>query len=102
MLHKEPRSLEKAGPRGYGRAVFRPDESRRFMADLPRAAAASAEAGHNEFGAMPHWALEDLYPAVDSPELTRDLAWAKAEAKAFEADYKGKLEATAKAGKLHE
>ncbi|HWA17582.1 MAG TPA: M3 family oligoendopeptidase [Devosia sp.] len=72
------------------------------MTDLVRAAAASAEAGHNEFGAMPHWALEDLYPAVDSPELKRDLDWAKSEAKSFEADYKGKLEGLAKSGRLHE
>ncbi|MEQ1769697.1 MAG: M3 family oligoendopeptidase [Devosia sp.] len=72
------------------------------MTDLVRAAAAQAEAGHNEFGAMPHWDLDDLYPGTDSPELKRDLEWAKQEAKAFEADYKGKIAAIAKAGKLHE
>ncbi len=38
------------------------------------------------------WDLDDLYPGTDSAELKRDLDWAKAEAKAFEADYKGKLD----------
>lgn len=72
------------------------------MADLVRAPAAPAQKGHNEFGSLPEWDLTDLYPAPDSPELKRDLKWAKDEAKAFEADYKGKLEALTKAGKLYE
>jgi len=72
------------------------------MADLVRAPAAPAQKGHNEIGALPQWDLTDLYPAPDAPELRRDLQWAKDEAKAFEADYKGKLEALTKAGKLYE
>lgn len=72
------------------------------MTDLVRAPDAAPQKGHNEFGALPEWDLTDLYPAVDSPELTRDLDWAKAEAKAFEAEYKGKLEGLAKAGRLYE
>jgi oligoendopeptidase F len=67
-----------------------------------RAADASAQTGHNEFGAMPEWDLSDLYPGRDSPELKADLARAMREAKAFETDYKGKLEGVAKAGKLIE
>jgi oligoendopeptidase F len=72
------------------------------MADPTRAPAAAAQKGHNELGVLPHWDLRDLYPAPDSPELKRDLDWAKAEAKAFEADYKGKLADLAKSGRLHE
>ena len=72
------------------------------MADLVRAPAAPAQKGHNEFGALPEWDLTDLYPGPNAPELKRDLQWAKDEAKAFEADYKGKLEALTKAGKLYE
>jgi oligoendopeptidase F len=72
------------------------------MADLVRAPAANAQKGHNEFGALPEWNLDDLYTGPDSPELKRDLEWSKAEAKAFEADYKGKLEGLAKAGRLYE
>ena len=58
--------------------------------NLPRAPEA-AQKGHNELGAMPTWNLADLYPSNDSPELKSDLAAAQSEAKAFEADYKGKL-----------
>jgi len=70
--------------------------------NLPRASEASAQKGHNELGAMPTWNLTDLYPANDSPELKSDLSAAQSEAKAFEADYKGKLDALAKSGKLAE
>jgi len=70
--------------------------------NLPRAPEAVAQKGHNELGQMPTWNLADLYSANDAPELKADLAGAQAESKAFEADYKGKLEALAKAGKLVE
>jgi oligoendopeptidase F len=72
------------------------------MADLVRAPAAPHQKGHTEFGALPEWDLTDLYPAPDSPELKRDLQWSKDEAKAFEADYKGKLRELAAAGTLYE
>ncbi len=72
------------------------------MADLVRAPAAPHQKGHNEFGALPEWDLTDLYPAPDSAELKRDLQWSKDEAKAFEADYKGKLRELAAAGTLYE
>ncbi|MFI5011902.1 MAG: M3 family oligoendopeptidase [Hyphomicrobiales bacterium] len=52
------------------------------------AAPASAKAG---FGALPEWNLADLYPAMDAPELRRDLAHAEEECKAFAAAYRGKL-----------
>jgi len=68
--------------------------------NLPRAPEAPAQKGHNLLGEMPSWNLADLYPANDSPELKADLATAQAESKSFEADYKGKLDALAKAGKL--
>lgn len=70
--------------------------------NLPHAPEAAAQKSHNELGPMPNWNLADLYPANDSPELKSDLAAAQAEAKAFEADYKGKLDALAKSGKLVE
>jgi oligoendopeptidase F len=72
------------------------------MSDPHRAPEAKAQKGHNELGTMPEWDLTDLSPGVDAPELKRDLKWAEDEAKAFEADYKGKLEALTKAGKLIE
>ena len=51
-------------------------------------------------GVLPEWNLADLYPAMDAPELKRDLARANADSVAFEADYKGKLAALTAAGKL--
>ncbi len=70
--------------------------------ELTRAAEATAQKGHNELGKLPVWNLDDLYPGNDSNELKLDLAKARAEARAFEADYKGKLEALAKSGGLVE
>jgi len=66
------------------------------------APAEAAPAGHNQFGTLPEWDLSDLYPSPQSPQLLADLDRAKAEAKAFEADYKGKLEAMAREGRLLE
>ena len=70
------------------------------MTDLPRAADATSQKGHNQFGAMPEWNLSDLYPGRDSAELKADLDKARKEAEAFEADYKGKLEGLARNGGL--
>ena len=70
------------------------------MTSLPRAPEAHARKGHNEFGDLPVWNLADLYPGNDSPQLKADLAQAQNEAKAFETDYKGKLEGLAKNGGL--
>jgi oligoendopeptidase F len=72
------------------------------MADLFRAPAAPAQKGHNEFGTLPEWDFSALYPGADSDELKSDLEWAKSEAKAFEAAYKGKLDDLARAGRLIE
>src|SRR5687768_7131850 len=72
------------------------------MSDPQRAPEAKVQKGRNELGTMPEWDLSDLYPGVDASELKRDLEWAQTEAKAFEADYKGKLDELTKAGKLIE
>src|SRR3569623_33735 len=66
------------------------------------AAETAAQQGHNQFGKLPEWDLSDLYPGRDSPELKADLERAKTEAKAVEADYKGKLEGLARHGGLLE
>src|SRR5690606_28070357 len=49
---------------------------------------------------LPEWDLSDLYPGVKSEALASDIAFLDAETKAFEADYKGKLDALARAGGL--
>jgi oligoendopeptidase F len=69
---------------------------------ISRATEATIRKDHNQFGALPEWDLTDLYPGKDSPELKADLDWAKSEAKAFEADFKGKLDTLAKNGGLIE
>jgi oligoendopeptidase F len=63
---------------------------------------AAAQKGHNQLGALPVWDLSDLYPGKDSPEFKAALDQAKSLAAKFEADYKGKLIALTKAGKLVE
>jgi oligoendopeptidase F len=48
-----------------------------------------------KLGALPEWNLTDLYPAIDAPEIKRDLDRADAESVAFEETYKGKLDGIA-------
>ena len=60
--------------------------------DLPRPAADVADAsGGDRLGDLPVWALEDLYPGMESPELTADLDWIEKECAAFASDLQGKL-----------
>jgi oligoendopeptidase F len=53
---------------------------------------AAAMAGdRNLLGDLPEWNLADLYPAMDAPELARDLEKAAADAADFERHWKGTL-----------
>jgi oligoendopeptidase F len=45
----------------------------------------------SKLGDLPEWNLGDLYPAIDSPEVKRDLDLADSECAAFEQDFKGRL-----------
>ncbi|WP_417310135.1 M3 family oligoendopeptidase [Devosia sp.] len=63
---------------------------------------AAAQKVHNQLGELPVWNLDDLYTGNDSAELKSDLDWAKTEAKAFEADYKGKLVSLTQSGGLRD
>lgn len=58
----------------------------------------AGSAAASPFGALPEWNLADLYPSVDGPELTGDLARGLAAAEAFEAGGKGRLADLAAAG----
>ena len=53
-----------------------------------------------KLGDLPEWNLRDLYPALDSPEVKRDLDLADNECAAFEQDFKGRLAALAAGGAL--
>jgi len=59
--------------------------------NLPRPVFDANAAGGKDLGNLPEWDLTDLYPATDSPEITRDMDWLEKECAAFAADYQGKL-----------
>ncbi|GHA38205.1 oligoendopeptidase F [Devosia pacifica] len=62
----------------------------------------AATTGHNRFGDLPVWDLDDLYPGPDSEAFKSDLERARRDAERFEADYKGELEALTRDGQLIE
>jgi oligoendopeptidase F len=59
-------------------------------AKLKRVAPRRSRAG---LGPLPEWNLADLYPAMDAPEVRRDLERADTYCVAFEEEFKGKLAA---------
>ncbi|TDL90915.1 M3 family oligoendopeptidase [Meridianimarinicoccus aquatilis] len=61
---------------------------------------ANATGANGGFGDLPEWDLTDLYPAPDSPELEKDLAWLEQAYSDFAADYEGKLDTLDAAGLL--
>ena len=63
------------------------------MPSSSRAAAkrAAKPAGRSNLGPLPEWNLADLYPAMDSPAVKRDLERGEAECVEFEKAYKGRL-----------
>ena len=71
-----------------------------FAADLPHHFAAQADQGaakaKTDLGILPEWNLDDLDPGLDSEAYQADLTLAAAQAKAFAADYQGKLAELAK------
>mgnify|MGYP001825437013 CR=1 FL=1 len=56
--------------------------------------------GGKDLGNLPEWDLSDLYPATDSPELARDMAWLETECTDFAASFEGKLGGLDAAGLL--
>jgi oligoendopeptidase F len=62
------------------------------------AKAAAKPARKGRLGDLPEWNLTDLYPAIGSPEVKRDLDRAEGECAAFEQSYKGKLATLAGTG----
>ena len=55
------------------------------------AAAVESAQPAGELGKLPEWNLADLYPAMDAPDLKRDIARAAEDAATFEKRWKGKL-----------
>jgi oligoendopeptidase F len=56
-----------------------------------KSVAANRKPARKSVSALPEWNLADLYPALDSPDVARDLDRIDADCIAFEADYKGRL-----------
>src|SRR3984893_5558994 len=90
--------------RAAGRPKRRfPEHARRLALALgpdmparsPRTAVkrSAAPQAYAALGPLPEWNLADLYPAIDAPEVKRDLDTAEAECLAFEKSYKGTLAA---------
>ena len=61
------------------------------MTTPTRAVARAAKESSADLGPLPEWNLADLYPAIDAPEVKRDLERGEAECITFENTYKGKL-----------
>jgi oligoendopeptidase F len=57
----------------------------------PARRVSAKKAPAKSLGVLPEWNLTDLYPAIDAPEVKRDLEKAEAECVVFEEAYKGKL-----------
>ena len=68
---------------------------RPFSQRLAFAPATASAATDPALGDLPVWKLEDLYPAPNSDAFRNDMEKALADAKAFEAKWKGGLEAAA-------
>ena len=66
-----------------------------FLSNAKQAATAEAGSNSQNLGDLPTWNLGDLYPSPTSPEFLGDLEKAMQAAKAFEAKWKGNLEAAA-------
>jgi len=73
-----------------------PATSARKAAVKRAPAAPAARSKTSGLGALPEWNLTDLYPALDGPEVKRDLDRADADCLAFEEAYKGRLADMAK------
>ncbi|MCB8839563.1 M3 family oligoendopeptidase [Aurantimonas sp. VKM B-3413] len=62
----------------------------------PPSPRSAAEAAAADSGPLPEWNLADLYPAMDSPELSADLDEARRKAAAFQDGWRGRLTETAR------
>ena len=72
-----------------------PSSSRAALKRAAKPVARAAIRPRGRADALPEWNLADLYPALDAPEVKRDLENSESECLAFERDFKGKLVALA-------
>ncbi|MEE9375611.1 MAG: M3 family oligoendopeptidase [Rhizobiaceae bacterium] len=63
-------------------------------APASKASSSAPKNDKNEFGLLPEWNLNDLYPGISSKQFSLDFDQAVPTAQSFEKKYKGKLAAT--------
>ncbi|MDO8981494.1 MAG: M3 family oligoendopeptidase [Afipia sp.] len=76
-------------------SALRKPPAKSKSAPKAKASAKKTSGASGKAGKLPEWNLTDLYPALDAPEVTRDLDKLDADCVAFEAAYKGKIAAQA-------
>ena len=58
---------------------------------MPKTSSLPKPTKTTKLGTLPEWNLSDLYPALDSPQIQRDLERADTDCAAFEQEFKGRL-----------
>lgn len=61
----------------------------------------AADPTGGDFGDLPNWNLDDLYPSTDGPEITTDLENLEKNCASFAADYQGELDGLTADGLLN-
>ena len=72
-------------------SALRKSPAKSKTAPKAKAPARKASGAPGKAAKLPEWNLTDLYPAIDAPEVTRDLDKLDADCVAFENAYKGKI-----------
>lgn len=74
--------------------MFKPVQFPEFTYD-------AADPTGGNFGDLPDWNLDDLYPSTDGPEITNDLAQLEKNCASFASDYQGELDGLTADGLLN-
>jgi len=72
-------------------SALRKSPAKSKSAPKAKASAKKTSTASGKVGKLPEWNLTDLYPAIDAPEVARDLDKLDADCVAFETAYKGKI-----------
>ena len=72
-------------------SALRKSPAKSKTAPKVKASAKKAAGASSKAAKLPEWNLTDLYPAIDAPEVARDLDKLDADCVAFESAYKGKI-----------
>ena len=87
--------IAKTAAKTAAKSVAKPAAKRATKTSAKAPAKPALRNSSSKLGQLPEWNLADLYPALDSHEVTRDLQVIEAECASFEQEYKGRLDALA-------